>query len=322
MLRTAVVGCGGIGFNHLRALAALPEIEIVAVVDPAAELAATRAKEFEARALSRVDKLPADLDFVTVATPPATHYTLARELLDAGYHVFCEKPLTLTVASGRTLVDLAAARRRHLGVGFKMRYEPWFQKAKELIDDIGPLRQVILTKQQPKHDKPWLAETGAMQELSSHDFDLIAWICGSEPAEMLSARLDHRFGWPAEDGYSLQVRYANGMVGALNGLYCETMKFTGRDQTLRFHGERGYLHIDRGERVVLHTDGVEEFTFDERPNGFERELADFAAAVRGEAAEYPDGAAGVRATWIVEQARLAAGEPAPVQPGHEPQEAR
>lgn len=325
MTTAAVVGCGGIGSNHMRALSRMDEVGLRCVVDLSKELAEQRGAEFEVSALDDPAELP-EVDFVVVATPPATHFGVVEDLLKRGFNVFCEKPLTLTVASSEYLRDLAAAQGRHLGVGFKMRYEPWYTKAREVIESIGPLVGVSLTKQQERHDKPWLPETGAMQELSSHDFDLIHWIAGTRPKRMICAELRSRFGWPAEDAFTLVVEYENGMLGSLSGLYCESLRFTGRDQTLRFQGEQGYLSIDRGERLVLHRREVAEIKPEGhrrwRMGGFFPELQDFAAAVRGEEAHYPDAEAAVWSTWVVEQANQVAGRPVPVQPGFSPGAAR
>ena len=119
---------------------------------------------------------------------------------------------------------------------------------------------------------------------------------------MSSAHLSYRRGWEKEDGFSLLVKYDNGMVGALSGWYGDSFKWDGRDNTVRFIGSRGYLAVDRFERVVLHTDHTEEFKFETSPNTFELELKAFLEAVRTGAGEYPDAQAGRDATWIVEEA--------------------
>ena len=303
-MKAAVVGCGPIGTSHIRALRTLPGVEVAYVVDCDAAVADAKAAECGARAVHTAADVPDDVDFVTVATPPQTHFALVRELLGRGLHVFCEKPLTLTVVEGIALKELAEARGLHLGVGFKMRYEPWFAKARELLPELGALYSVTTTKQQAFNGKEWVTRTGAMHELSSHDFDLVHWIARTRPRRLLRAHLSHRMGWEAEDGFSLLVEYENGMMGTLTGLYCETMGWCGRDQTMRFHGERGYLAIDRFERVVLHLDGPREFTFGDCPPTFALELGDFAAALRGEPIRYPDAQAANDATWVVEQSAI------------------
>lgn len=302
MLRAAVVGLGPIGTTHATCLEQLEGVELACVVDADASRLQTRKVGHGATALIDVEALPDDIDMVTVAVPPAAHYPLVESLLKRGFHVFCEKPLTLKLAEAEALAVLAQRQQRLLGVGFKMRYEPWFVKARELIERIGPPYQVITTKVQAFGGKDWVTTTGAMQELSSHDFDLIHHIAGVRPRRMLSAHLSHRRGWPAEDGFALLVEYDSGMLGSLNGWYCDSFAWDGRDNTMRFIGPQGYLSIDRFERVVVHTDSEEVFSFEWAPNTFLLELQAFVRAIETGSSDYPDAAAGIDSLWVVEEA--------------------
>ena len=321
MLRAAVVGLGPIGTTHATCLEQLEDVELACVVDADENRLRARQVGLGAAALAHVAALPDDVDLVTVAVPPAAHYHLVERLLERDLHVFCEKPLTLKLAEAEALAQLAQRRGRLLGVGFKMRYEPWFAKARELIDRIGPPYQVITTKVQAFHGKDWVTTTGAMQELSSHDFDLIHHIAGVRPRRMLSAQLSHRRGWEAEDGFALLVEYDSGMLGSLNGWYCDRFAWDGRDNTMRFIGPEGYLSIDRFERVVVHTDGEEVFHFDGAPNTFLLELQAFVRAIETGSADYPDAAAGIDSLWVVEEAYRTAA-PARTTPSRRPQSRR
>lgn len=305
-LKAAVVGAGGIGGCHIKALKVLEDVTLLYLVDTNKTFLAARTKEFELPGLSSVQEIPGEIDFVTVATPPAAHYQVVKTLLKMGKHVFCEKPITIELAEAHELRDLAKSKRLHLGVGFKMRYEPWFQKAKELIPRIGRLYQFVTAKQQSYRkgiSKDWIETTGAMQELSSHDFDLIHYICGTRPKRMLNVWLSFRYGWPSEDGFSLLLEYENGMIGTLNGLYSEKITWTGRDNYYRFAGENGYLAIDRFDRVVLHLEKPEVFTFNGSPNTFLCELRAFTNALKGDDVAYPDVEAGINSLWVVQEAK-------------------
>lgn len=305
-LKAVVIGAGPIGGAHVKALKGLAGVTLTHLVDMNASLLAARSQELGVAGLASIDHIPEDTDFVTVATPPGSHSGLVRTLLERDFHVFCEKPLTLKMPEALALRDLAEQKNCHLGVGFKMRYEPWFQKARELLPRLGRLYQVVTTKQQsytPGVGKQWVETTGAMQELSSHDFDLIHWLAGTRPRQMSHARLSTRLGWPAEDGFSIVLEYENGMSGSLNGLYSEKITWTGRDNSYRFAGEYGYLAIDRFERLVLHLDTIEVFPFEGSPNTFALELEDFTLGLRGEAVRYPTAQAGIDSLWVVDEAR-------------------
>jgi predicted dehydrogenase len=310
VLRAAVIGLGPIGTTHATCLEQLGGVELACVVDADESRLQGRQVGLTATALANIEGLPDDVDLVTVAVPPAAHYRVVEELLERGFHVFCEKPLTLKLTEAEALAKLAQDQHRLLGVGFKMRYEPWFVKARKLIERIGPPYQVITTKVQAFGGKDWVTTTGAMQELSSHDFDLIHHIAGVRPRRMLSADLSRRRGWPAEDGFALVVEYDSGMLGSLNGWYCDSFAWDGRDSTMRFIGPQGYLSIDRFERVVVHTDVEEVFTFETAPNTFLLELEAFLRAIDTGSSDYPDAGAGIDSLWIVEEAyRVASSSP-------------
>ena len=123
--RIAVAGCGHWGRNLVRNFAALGAL--AAVHDTDAEIAAAMAAEHGAPACAFEDILadPA-IDALVIAAPAVQHYALAREAIEAGKHVFCEKPLALEVAQAEHLVELAAARERVLMVGHRLQYHPAF----------------------------------------------------------------------------------------------------------------------------------------------------------------------------------------------------
>ena len=114
-LRLAVVGCGSIGMEHIRALNALPSAEVYAVVSrnrrrraSAARLAgATRAEKTLGNILDD-DEVAA----VVLCTPTHTHYDLGREVLRSGKHLLLEKPMTRSFRRGKLLVEMAGRDRK------------------------------------------------------------------------------------------------------------------------------------------------------------------------------------------------------------------
>ncbi len=115
-LRIGVVGCGNIAMTYLRNAALFPGVRLVACADIAPEQAALRGREYGIAARS-VDALIAsdDIDLVLNLTIPAAHFDVSMAALDAGKHVFTEKPLAVTAAEGRRLVE--AAREHNLAIG-------------------------------------------------------------------------------------------------------------------------------------------------------------------------------------------------------------
>lgn len=302
-MKAAVVGCGGIGLAHARAYREVPGVQLVAVVDRDAERASAVAAQVEAAALTDLAALPPDVSVVSVATDPASHAPLALALLRRGHAVFCEKPLAMNAADARALAETAAAAGLPLGIGFKMRYEPVFQHARELLPQVGRLLQISSTKTQPfsaRGEQDWRLAVGAMNELSVHDFDLVSFLTGLEPQRVVAAQLSFRLGWEREDGFTALVEYEQGVQACLSGCYATGGKWQGRDFSLTFTGELGYLRVLRGDCLILHTDGYESVPVPAPGNTFVSELADFCAAVAAGTPPPLTATDGLRATRLIE----------------------
>lgn len=279
-MKVAVVGCGGIGLAHARAYAELAEVGWV--VDRDAERARSVAAQVGAEPLTDLAELPAEARVVSVATDPASHVPLATALLRRGHAVFCEKPLAMTAAEAQALVELAEAAGQPLSIGFKMRYEPVFQLARDVLPEVGPLLQIATTKTQPvprRAGPHWLSGVGAMGELSVHDFDLIGFITGLRPLTVRAAQLSFRLGWEREDAFNALVEYEEGVSAVLQGAYSQEGKWQGSDFSLTVTGERGYVRVLRGDQVIVHTDTYRSLPADPPGNCFVAELRDFIQAV-------------------------------------------
>lgn len=307
MFKVAIVGCGGIGMAHARSWSAIEGVKVAAVVDLNPEKAKAMAEVCGAEALGDIAQLPDDLDAVSVVTPPQAHYPVIKVLLNRGYNVFSEKPLTTDVAQGEELVKLAAEKKCQLGVGFKMRYEPINVKAKELLPEIGDLVSIVTTKEQMFNPRPggeWVKRTGAMYELSIHDFDLVSFITGRFPQKVLSAQLNHKRGWEKEDSFAALVSYDGGVSGLLQGMYCDNTTFCFRDFTMTFLGEKGYMRVERPDRIIMHTDEYRVVEIGEaQKSAFVQELEHFKDAVEGKCENTLKAADAVRMTKLIEDIR-------------------
>ncbi|MBB3647647.1 putative dehydrogenase [Rhizobium sp. BK619] len=115
-LRIGVVGCGSISLAYMRNAPLFRGVEITACADINADAAKRRASEFNLRAAD-VDSLIDDtnIDLILNLTIPAAHFDVSMRALSAGKHVFTEKPLGVTAAEGRLLVNAAAERSLMLG---------------------------------------------------------------------------------------------------------------------------------------------------------------------------------------------------------------
>ncbi|MDF1610386.1 Gfo/Idh/MocA family oxidoreductase [Hoeflea sp. YIM 152468] len=116
VLGVGIIGCGNISTTYLGLAPLFRGIEIRACADINADAAKARAAEYGIRAQSVEELLAAaDIDLVVNLTVPAVHYAVSAAVLDAGKHVFSEKPFVLSVEEGRDLAERAARKGLRIG---------------------------------------------------------------------------------------------------------------------------------------------------------------------------------------------------------------
>ena len=316
-MKVAIIGCGGIGAAHARGYLSLDPPPTLVFLDLVRERAERLAEEFGGTAGVFPCDLPDDIAGASVTTPPSRHYEVTASLLRAGVPTFCEKPLTLRADRGAELAQTARRLGIPLLVGFKMRFEPVFTRAKREVERLGELYAVSVTKCQPYRPRPhedWVPDVGAMFELASHDFDMVHWLTGLEP-ETVQARLHSNPGWRADTRFSVTVAYSGGVPGHFVGGYSEETTFRYRDMVHTFIGRKGYVRVERPNRIVSHLAQVEEIDLGEvDTNTFPAELGNFVSVIRDGAAPFITAEEANRVTQLVEAARASArsGVPEPV----------
>jgi predicted dehydrogenase len=265
----AVVGAGVIGRNHAAAIARHPRLRLAAVVDPdpaaRAELVA-RSDRPQAEYDTLADALAATgtgIDLVAICTPSGLHAGDAELALDAGRHVFVEKPLDVSVPRARRLVRLAAqAEQRGLLVTVvsQHRFDPasvavaGALRAGRLGRLTSAVASVAWWRGQDYYDSArwrgtWeLDGGGALMNQGVHTVDLMAWLLG-RPSEVFAhtGRLAHE-GIEVEDVAVATIRFASGALGVL---HATTAAYPGTAVRLAVHGDRG--------TAVLHDDQLEYF---------------------------------------------------------------
>ena len=136
-LKVAIVGCGKIADGHIEEIQKMPRAaRVVAVCDRERLMAEQIAVRFEVPAFyDDVDALLARErpDVVHVTTPPGSHLPLAIKAIDAGAHVYVEKPLTPTFADSKRLVEHAVAANRKLTIGYSYLFDPPALAMRDLI---------------------------------------------------------------------------------------------------------------------------------------------------------------------------------------------
>jgi predicted dehydrogenase len=216
-LRVGVVGLGYWGPNLARNFAQLPEAELTWCCDANQARRDHFSAQFpDARMTGRLDDLLCDeaLDAVVIATPVPSHHALAKAALEAGKHVFVEKPLAWTVAEARELERLAGERGRTLMVGHLLRFHPGVVKLRELIE-AGELGEVLYVYGNRQNLGVIREDENALWSLGVHDISVVLYLLGGRPVEV-SARGECYVRPGVEDVVFGYLKLAGGQVGHLH----------------------------------------------------------------------------------------------------------
>ncbi len=207
--RVAVVGCGHLGAIHARLLAARPDAELVAVVDPDAAARERTAATLGCRAVAEPVGLAGLVDAAVVATPTGLHAAVAVPLLAAGVDLLVEKPIAATVEDARSIVIAARRHGRTVAVGHVERFNPAWQAVASRFRGVS---FVAAERLAPFTFRS--LDVGVVLDLMIHDIDLVLAL---EPGRL--DRVEAR-GLVAAGGHEDAVRarltFASGLVADLS----------------------------------------------------------------------------------------------------------
>lgn len=210
-LKVAVVGTGSLGKEHARLyaeLAAEGRVELVGVFDTDAARARQVAAANRTRAFANFEEAVAAADAVSVVTPTATHFELARALLAAGRHVLVEKPMTDNAAQAEELIELARRQGCLLQVGHVERFNPVFDYLQRVVREPRFIEGHRLSPYPARS-----TDVGVVLDLMIHDLDVVLAFVAA-PVVSVDA-----VGIPvlsaSEDIANARLRFANGCVANL-----------------------------------------------------------------------------------------------------------
>ncbi|MFM2274857.1 MAG: hypothetical protein RL211_729 [Pseudomonadota bacterium] len=194
MKNVAIFGAGRIGRIHAGNLAALPGVNLKYVCDPMAAAASELAQQHGAQ-VSNIDAVFADasVDVVAIASSTDTHSNLITRAAKAGKHIFCEKPVDLSVPRAEACAAAVKAAGVACMIGFQRRFDPTFNEARMRMDkgDIGNPEMLVITSRDPGAPPAEYikASGGIFRDMLIHDFDVFRWIlcADGDEAAWLSA---------------------------------------------------------------------------------------------------------------------------------------
>ena len=218
MLKIGMIGAGHIANTHAACLQKISEVGIAGMFDTTQERAADMAERYGANTYHNLDSMLSEVDAVYVCTPPKFHREAAIEAIESGIHVFCEKPLTVTVEDAEAIEEAVNRSDVVFAVGFNLRFSRDSMEFKKLVESgkLGNIYQFwsIRFLWSPHLPPNWRTDPrflcGMTIESLSHDFDFMRWIAGDVDSVMgrvATSRSDL-------DGYDNIV---NALMGLRNG---------------------------------------------------------------------------------------------------------
>lgn len=229
-MNIAMIGCGCVaGYGHAPAIAASGDLRCVAYVDidrASAEKFAARFGGGDVYTDYRQVLDRQDIDAVAILTMPSAHCRIALDALDAGKHVFTEKPIASNCADAERMIAKSRATGKKLFVGFLLRYTAVYRKMAEVIHAglIGkPMlyRMIGFEHYRPADEYCWerakrfMRDTSPAFDCGSHYVDLMRWYSGAEAVRVqgLAARVNPDVPPGAVDWESYQIEFDDGARG-------------------------------------------------------------------------------------------------------------
>jgi len=258
LITVAVIGGGGWGKNHIRNFHQISTCRLKAICDLDEQvLARHRAACDGVETTTRSDDVfgDADIDAVVIATDAPSHFALAKAALDAGKHVFVEKPMTLDPADAQALVDLADAAGKVLMVGHLLEYHPCVLQLKELVDGgrMGDLRYMYCQRVNlgviRKDENAWWS-------LAPHDVSVILFLFGAEPVT-ITAQGQAYLQKGVEDVVFAQMKFADGRMAHIHVSWFDPHKI--RKMTLVGSEKMAtFDDMEPAEKIRIYDKGVED----------------------------------------------------------------
>jgi predicted dehydrogenase len=327
MTKIGIIGHGMIGQMHAKQLSQNPRVELVAIADKMPErleaegaVTGNLAEQTGSEALSvetysEGDELlaKADVDAVFICLPTFLHKEYCLKAIEAGKHIFCEKPMTLTGDEGRELVQAVQGYEKVFMVGHCIRFWPAYAKGREIIEEgrYGKVRSAHFAR---IGGRPlwswdnWLQDDkrsgGAMHDLHIHDVDTACFFFG-KPDRINAAGVMHETAGP--DYVCALYGYDDGKLVTIEGGWHNTAPFPFRMQ-YRVVFEEATLDFNASLDMKLHLyANGEDHLIDPGPgDGYTEEHAYFLDCVeQGKAPEITTPESSLQSVLLVEAERAA-----------------
>ncbi len=233
MLKAGVLGAGHLGKIHLKLLQQSTEYELVGFYDSDAKAAKSISKEFGYKSFPTIETLIDACDMVDVVTPTSFHFDCAKQVIEAGKHLFIEKPITQTVEEAQQIRDLAKKHKVRGQVGQVERFNPAFTAVKDKISNPMFIESHRLAEFNPRG-----TDVSVVLDLMIHDIDAILSVVKS-PVKAVSASGVSVIS-ETPDIANARIEFENGCVANLTASRISMKKM----RKVRFFQRDAYISVD------------------------------------------------------------------------------
>lgn len=291
-----LIGAGAIGRVHAKNIqTSIKGARLAAVAD--VDQKAAKAVAGDAKIFSDYHEMIRDdsVDAVIVCTPPFLKMDITKAAAEAGKAMFCEKPIAVTLEDADKMVGLVKGAGIRFQVGYQRRFDPSYLKARSAMES-GELGTLLLLKEHNR-DPPgpilgWSTipskSGGIFLDTTSHDFDAVRWLSGSEVERVYAEGAALVYDELAKNGdfdtTTVVMKLTNGALAYVDSCYNTVYGF---DARLDMLGTKAAVSVDIGERSFAHIKtkaGTSNEYFDgfasRWAQAYRDEIEDFADCVR------------------------------------------
>lgn len=333
-IRIGVIGCGYWGPNLVRNFIEIPEAYVEGVADldqDRLDHIITRYPQIDVTTQDYQDLLARNLDAIVIATPPQTHFEIARDCLLAGIHILVEKPMTLNSADACELIEIANSRNLVLMVGHTFVFNPAVVALKEMIDN-GTIGNVQYIDTVRVSLGLYNSSLNVIWDLAPHDISILNYILEDHPIKVCTQG-SSCIQSGIEDIAYLTMIYPNDILTHVRMSWldpCKTRKITivGTKKMLIYDDLESVEKIkiyDKGVEAIRHTNTFGEFQFAyhygdivtpyiRMDEPLHRECLHFLDCVRTNQPPLTDGNNGLKIVEIVEAAQISLNNSGGVEP--------
>jgi len=238
MLKVGVLGAGHLGKIHLRLLNQSQKYELVGFYDPNSDNADKVAHEFGYKKFNTISELIQAVDVVDIVTPTLSHYDCAIEVINAGRHLFIEKPIANTVAEAEEIMQLAKERNVKGQVGHVERFNPAFTATKNKIENPMFIETHRLAEFNPRG-----TDVPVVLDLMIHDIDVILSVVKSKVQNIYASGVSVISDTP--DIANARIEFENGCVANLTASRISMKNM----RKSRFFQKDAYISVDFLDKV-------------------------------------------------------------------------